>query len=327
MSEQKFHSNQGPAPAPGAVAPEPAAPEAAAPGATAPEVTAPAAVRAAVAAAYTRAVSTAAPAAGCCCGAGSKGAAAALAGYDRDALADLPAAAVANSFGCGNPLAFSGVQPGEVVLDLGSGAGIDILLAARRVGPQGHVIGVDMTDAMIEKARANIAAAGLTNVEVRKGLIEALPVADHSVDWVISNCVINLSPQKERVFAEIARVLKPGGQVLVSDIVVRDLPAWVREIAALYASCVTGAIGEADYLAGLRAAGLEQVAVRDRVVYDQSALTGLVGSELPADGGGCCGAGNVSPELIRKIAAALAGRVWSAQIYARKPAAPAGGPG
>lgn len=322
MSEQKSHADQGPAAAPEVATPEVAAPEVATPEAATPE-----AVREAVSAAYTRAVSTPAPAAGCCCGAESKGVAAALAGYDRNELADLPEAAVVNSFGCGNPLAFSGVQPGDVVLDLGSGAGIDLLLAARKVGPQGHVIGVDMTDAMIEKARANIAAAGLTNVEVRKGLIEALPVADRSVDWVISNCVINLSPQKERVFAEIARVLKPGGQMLVSDIVVRDLPGWVRDIAALYSSCVTGAISEEDYLAGLRAAGLEQVAVRDRVVYDQSNLTGLVESELPTDGGGCCGAGNASPELIRKVAAALAGRVWSAQIYARKPAAPAGGPG
>ena len=137
-----------------------------------------------------------------------------------------------------------------------------------------------MTDAMIERAQANAAAAGLANVEVRKGLIEDLPVDDASVDWVISNCVINLSPDKPAVFAEIARVLKPGGRMLVSDIVVEDLPDWVRENKALYSACVAGAISESDYVAGLRAAGLADVEVRDRLVYDAGQLEAMYREEI-----------------------------------------------
>lgn len=258
---------------------------------------------------YTRAVTT--PGGGCCgtssCGGSSqKGTLAKMAGYDAGELAGLPADAVINSFGCGNPLAFSEVRPGEVVLDLGSGAGIDLILAAKKVGPTGHVIGVDMTDAMIERARANVAAAGLQNIEIRKGIIEELPIESGSVDWVISNCVINLSPDKSRVFAEIARVLKPGGRMRVSDIVVQDLPEAMRASAALYGSCVAGAISEEEYLAGLRAAGLVDVEVRERVVYDASQLEALAASELGAD------------EDVKKLAAAAAGKVWSAIIYARK---------
>ncbi len=191
-------------------------------------------VRQSVSEFYTQAVKSGS---GCGCGGGEaipKGFAAQFAGYGDD-VAGLPADAVVNSFGCGNPLAFSEVKPGEVVVDLGSGAGIDLLIAARKAGPSGLVIGVDMTDEMIARARANAAEAGFANIEVRKGIIEDLPVEAASVDWVISNCVINLSPEKDRVFAEIARVLKPGGRMLVSDIVVQDVPAWVRESMALYA--------------------------------------------------------------------------------------------
>ena len=215
---------------------------------------------------YARAVTS--PAEGCCCSPTPKGVVAKLAGYTDDEVAVLPPEAVVNSFGCGNPLAFSEVRPGDVVLDLGSGAGIDLLLAAKKVGQNGRVIGVDMTDAMIAKAQENIAAAGLTNVEVRKGIIEELPVEDASVDWVISNCVINLSPEKARVFAEIARVLRPGGRMLVSDIVAEDLPPEISGNRHLYSSCLAGAISEPAYLDGLRQAGLVEVQVRDRLVYD-----------------------------------------------------------
>jgi len=181
-------------------------------------------VRETVSETYAKAVSG--PSTGCCGPEPQKGALAKLAGYTEENLASIPADAAANSFGCGNPLAFSGVREGEVVLDLGSGAGIDIILAGKMVGLSGRVIGIDMTDEMIERARENIAAAGLENVDVRKGIIEDMPVEDSSVDWVISNCVINLSPEKDKVFSEIHRVLKPGGRMLVSDIVARDLPEW-----------------------------------------------------------------------------------------------------
>ncbi len=246
---------------------------------------------------------------GSCCGGGTgqKGVLAKLAGYGADELAALPNDAVVNSFGCGNPLAFSEVLPGEVVLDLGSGAGIDLIIAAKKVGPTGRVIGIDMTDEMIERAKSNIASAGLTNVEVRKGYIEELPVESASVDWVISNCVINLSPDKPRVFREIARVLKPGGRMRVSDIVVSDLPEEIRRSAALYSSCVAGAISEEAYLAGLRCAGLVDVEVRERVVYEAAQLRALVASELGVD------------EKTAKLAESAVGKVWSAIVYARKP--------
>ena len=184
------------------------------------------------------------------------------------------------SFGCGNPLAFAEVKPGETVVDLGSGPGFDLIQAAKRVGPSGLVIGVDMTDAMIEEARRNAARAGFANIEVRKGLIENLPVAAGSVDWVISNCVINLSPEKPRVFAEIARVLRPGGRFRISDIVVESLPEWIRTNAAAYAACVAGAIPEREYVAGLEAAGLVDVKVESRLVYDAAQIRSLVDHDL-----------------------------------------------
>jgi len=140
-------------------------------------------------------------------------------GYSEDELNNLLADSTITSFGCGNPLAYSEVREGDIVLDLGPGAGLDLLIAARKVGPSGQVIGVDMTEEMISKAEKNIKAAGVKNVVVRKGLIEDLPVKSSSVDWVISNCVINLSPEKEKVFSEINRVLKPGGRMVVSDMV------------------------------------------------------------------------------------------------------------
>lgn len=272
--------------------------------------------------AYTRAVTE--PGTGCCGGGEprQKGVVVKVAGYDSGELAALPDDAVVNSFGCGNPLAFSEVREGDVVLDLGSGAGIDLLLAARKVGPSGRVIGVDMTDAMIERARENVARAGAANVEVRKGLIEAMPVEDGSVDWVISNCVINLSPDKPAVFREIARVLKAGGRMRVSDILAENLPEFVRRDAALHCSCVAGAVSEAEYLAGLRAAGLENVEIVSRLVYDGDQLEAFVKSELPLEKkSGCCGSTpSWMPDAV-SIARSMEGKVCSATVVARKPAA------
>jgi arsenite methyltransferase len=173
-----------------------------------------------------------------------------------------------------------------------------------------------MTDEMIAKANESIEAGKYTNVEVRKGIIEALPVESGSVDWVISNCVINLSPEKPRVFAEIARVLKPGGRMLVSDIVAEELPDEVRRSAALYSSCIGGAISEAEYLEGLRKAGLTDVDVRARLVYDASQLEGFAASEL-LEGACTCAFGE---EQLGEAARSMVGKVWSAKVYARKPA-------
>lgn len=263
---------------------------------------------------YTKVAVT--PSAGCCAGPAQKGVAAQVAGYSADELEALPADAVENSFGCGNPVAFAGVGEGETVVDLGSGAGIDLLLAAKKVGPAGRVIGVDMTDEMNARARRNAAAAGLENVAVRKGVIEDLPVRSASADWVFSNCVINLSPDKPKVFAEIARVLKPGGRMLVSDIVVEELPEWVRRNKALYAVCIAGAVSERDYVEGLGKAGLEDIEVVDRLVYEASQIEGLIRSELPGVEAGMLERGGNLAEIAKE----LEGKVWSAKFSARKPA-------
>lgn len=231
--------------------------------------------------AYIEALSRARSRTGGCCSSDTPpaGAAAKLVDYGTDTT-DLPEEALASSFGCGNPLAFAGVQEGQVVLDLGSGAGLDLLIASRKVGAAGRVIGVDMTDEMLAAARKNADEAGATNVDLRKGVIEKLPVEDGSVDWVISNCVINLSPRKERVFAEIARVLKPGGQFSISDIVAEDLPARVRELAVTYSACIGGAIGENEYRGGLESAGLTDIEVTERFVYSAEALSDMVASDF-----------------------------------------------
>jgi len=250
---------------------------------------------------------------GCCGPAAECSPAAQLAGYDEER--EVYAEAAASSFGCGNPLAFAGVEPGQTVLDLGSGGGFDLLIAAEKVGPDGKVIGVDMTEAMIQAAREAAARAGHTHIEVRKGLIEELPVEDASVDWVISNCVINLSPNKDKVFREIHRVLKPGGHIGISDIVVQDLPAWIRESTVAYAGCVAGAISEEEYLQGLRDAGLADVEVGERLVYEAAQVRAIIESDLAdllADS-----------ELIEKGLAAVEGKVWSARFVARKPEAEA----
>jgi arsenite methyltransferase len=186
---------------------------------------------------------------------------------DREA-ATLPQDAVAASLGCGNPTALAQIAPGDTVLDLGSGGGIDVLLSARRVGPTGKVYGLDMTDEMLDLARANQAKAGVTNVEFLKGDIEHIPLPDHSVDLIISNCVINLSPDKDRVLAEAFRVLRPGGRLAVSDIVVRgEIPQAVRRNIELWAGCVAGALEEKEYLAKLQRAGFEQVTIEPTRVY------------------------------------------------------------
>lgn len=164
--------------------------------------------------------------------------------------------------GCGNPTALAGLKPGETVLDLGSGAGIDCFLAARRVGPTGRVIGVDMTPEMIDRARANARRGGFSNVEFRLGEIENLPLADSSVDVIISNCVINLSTDKPRVFREAFRVLRPGGRLLVSDLVLTSpLPAAVSQSLDAYVACVAGALTREDYLSAITAAGFKNIEV------------------------------------------------------------------
>ena len=277
-------------------------------------------VRESVSKAYAKAV-TSDGAVSCCGGPVQKGVLAKLAGYDSETLSTLPDSAVVNSFGCGNPLAYSEVKPSDLVLDLGSGAGIDILLAARIVGPTGHVIGIDMTDEMIAKAEKNIVASGLSNVEVRKGIIEDLPVETSSVDWVISNCVINLSPEKNRVFAEIARVLKSGGRMLVSDIVVKDLPELALQSQALYNSCIAGAISEESYVEGLRNAGLEEVEVRERLIYDANQLQAFINSELEdrtETSSDCC-EGGPGVKAMNKITTEMVGNVWSVKVGATKP--------
>lgn len=242
-------------------------------------------------------------------------------GYSREEVASLPADAIVSSFGCGNPLAFSGVQPGETVLDLGSGAGMDLLIARQRVGETGRVIGVDMTDAMIERARQNIARAGYTNVEVRKGIIEQLPVESDSVDWVISNCVINLSPDKQQVFSEIARVLKPGGHMSVSDIVAKDLPWWMRKSMALYASCIGGAISEEAYIDGLRRAGLSDIQVKERLIYSPEQIDGFAKDMLPKFlRGPLRPLQAVFARVISRFAKNISGKIWSAKFVATKPA-------
>jgi SAM-dependent methyltransferase len=189
-------------------------------------------------------------------------------GYTAEQAAAIPEGANLG-LGCGNPLAFAAVKPGETVLDLGSGAGIDCFLAAREVGPSGRVIGVDMTPAMIQRARANAATSGHANVEFRLGEIEHLPVADASVDLVISNCVVNLSPDKPQVFREALRALRPGGRMLVSDLVLtRPLTPELQRNVDLYVGCVAGASLRGDYLRMMRDAGFVGVEVLSESGYE-----------------------------------------------------------
>lgn len=182
-------------------------------------------------------------------------------GYSESDLERVPEGANMG-LGCGNPLAFAEIKKGDAVLDLGSGAGIDCFLAASRTGSTGRVIGVDMTPAMLEKARANAERGGFNNVEFRQGEIENLPVSDNSVDLIISNCVVNLSPDKDTVFREAFRVLKAGGKIMISDIVLSAaLPEDIRKSAEAYTGCIAGAMLKEDYLASIRRAGFRDIAI------------------------------------------------------------------
>src|SRR5713101_7272880 len=188
--------------------------------------------------------------------------------YDESQKSALPAEAVAASLGCGNPTALAKLQPGETVLDLGSGGGIDVLLSARRVGPTGKAYGLDMTDEMLALARENQRKAGVRNVEFLKGAIENIPLPDNAVDVIISNCVINLSGDKDRVLAEAFRVLKPGGRFAVSDVVVRgEVPSQIRRSIELWIGCVAGALEEDEYRAKLAKAGFEGVDLEPTRIY------------------------------------------------------------
>ncbi len=201
-----------------------------------------------------------------CCGAGAGGSLehAVRLGYSADEAASVPEGANL-SLGCGNPTAIASLQPGEVALDLGSGAGFDCFLAARSVGPEGRVIGVDMTPDMISQARAHAASGGYANVEFRLGEIEHLPVADAQVDLVMSNCVINLAPDKRAVFAEAYRVLKPGGRLAIADTVATaPLPAEARADLALWSACISGAATVEELETILRDVGFEQVRIRPK---------------------------------------------------------------
>ena len=201
--------------------------------------------------------------------------------------AELPETAVLASLGCGNPAAVAELREGERVLDLGSGGGIDVLLSARRVGPTGRAIGLDMTDEMLALAQRNAAQAGITNVEFLKGQIEAIPLPAASVDVVISNCVINLAADKPAVFREIARVLRPGGRIGVSDIVAEDrLSTEERAERGSYAGCIAGALSFAEYRSGLEAAGLAGISVTPTHAVADGIVSAIIRAEKPAAGAG-----------------------------------------
>jgi arsenite methyltransferase len=215
----------------------------------------------------------------CCGGDGEVDAAFGSALYSSDEQGVLPAEAVAASLGCGNPTAVADLHEGERVLDLGSGGGIDVLLSARRVGPTGFAYGVDMTDEMLDLARANLAKAGVSNVEFLKGTIEDVPLPDASVDVVISNCVINLSTDKAQVLAEMFRVLTPGGRIGVSDVVAEDdLTPADRAERGSYVGCIAGALSRSEYLDGLAAVGF----VEASVTFTHEAVPGMHGAIVRA---------------------------------------------
>jgi SAM-dependent methyltransferase len=254
------------------------------------------------------------PSASCCSGSsscydgekGSEGISANL--YADDETKSLPEKAVLASLGCGNPTALAELKEGETVLDLGSGGGIDVLLSARRVGPSGKAYGLDMTDDMLALARENQRKAGATNVEFLKGEIEQIPLPDNSVDVIISNCVINLSADKDRVLREAFRVLKPGGRFAVSDVVTRGaIPEQIRRDILLWAGCIAGALDENDYRAKLAAAGFEGIGIEPTRVYQvDDAREFLAGRGLDVDA----------------IAAEVDAKFMSAFVRARKPTLP-----
>jgi SAM-dependent methyltransferase len=223
--------------------------------------------------------------------------------YDADQRAGLPEAAVLASLGCGNPTAVAELHDGETVLDLGSGGGIDVLLSAQRVGPNGFVYGLDMTDEMLELARRNAVAAGATNVEFRKGRIESIPLGDGAVDVVISNCVVNLSTDKAAVLAEIARVLRPGGRIGISDVVAEDrLTPAERAERGSFVGCIAGALSFSEYREGLTAVGLTDVDVTSTHVVGDGLHGAIIRAVKPAD----WSAGDVrTPDLPRPVTTGL----------------------
>jgi arsenite methyltransferase len=229
--------------------------------------------------------------------------------YSDSETAGLPADAVTASLGCGNPTALIELQPGQTVLDLGSGGGIDVLLSAKRVGPTGKVFGLDMTDDMLALARENQRKTGATNVEFLKGTIEAIPLPDQSVDVIISNCVINLSVDKDAVLREAFRVLKPGGRFAVSDVVIRgDVPGDVRRSMELWVGCVAGALRDDEYVSKLKAAGFGDVDVEPwRLYHVADARSFLAAAGIDAD----------------RIAPQVDGKIASAFIRAKRPEAKA----
>jgi arsenite methyltransferase len=242
-----------------------------------------------------------------CCGVGQSGCDPVSGNlYDAAEKSLLPVDAVTASLGCGNPTALAQLQPGETVLDLGSGGGIDVLLSARRVAPNGKAYGLDMTDEMLALARENQRKAGVENVEFLKGEIENIPLPENSVDVVISNCVINLSADKDRVLREAFRVLRPGGRFSVSDLVVRgSVPADIRRSVELWVGCVAGAMEEKEYRAKLSAAGFEQIEIEPTRVYSvEDARQFLVAEGINVDA----------------VAPLVEGKFASAFIRARKPA-------
>jgi arsenite methyltransferase len=225
--------------------------------------------------------------------------------YEMTETAELPREAVTASLGCGNPTALAELAPGETVLDLGSGGGLDVLLSARRVGPTGKAYGLDMTDEMLALARENQRKAGAENVEFLKGEIERIPLPNDSVDVIISNCVINLSADKDAVLAEAFRALKPGGRLAVADVVVRgEVPAEIRRSVELWIGCVAGALGESEYRAKLEKAGFEAVDVEPTRIYKvEDARDALLKAGIQADA----------------IAPVVDGKFMSASLRARKP--------
>ncbi|HVB29734.1 MAG TPA: arsenite methyltransferase [Terriglobia bacterium] len=225
--------------------------------------------------------------------------------YEIGQTSELPPEAVLASLGCGNPTALAELNPGETVLDLGSGGGIDVLLSARRVGSAGKVYGLDMTDEMLNLARENQRKAGAENVEFLKGEIESIPLPDNSVDVIISNCVINLSADKDRVLREAFRVLRPGGRLAVSDVVVRgEIPAEIRRNVELWAGCVAGALDESEYRAKLAAAGFDDIGIEPTRIYQiDDARQLLTGQGVDVD----------------TIASLVDGKFMSAFVRAGKP--------
>lgn len=246
-----------------------------------------------------------------CCG--SESTAAELAGYTDDELEGVPEEIRETTFGCGNPVALAGLREGDVVLDIGSGAGMDAILAGRKVGSQGKVIGLDMTPEMIEAARKNTDSSGVRNVEFRLGDADSMPVEDNSCDWIISNCVINLAPDKTKVFGEAFRVLRLGGRLMISDIVTHDLPPEIRQNMDAWAGCVGGALEEEEYIERIREAGFQSVEVTAKMTYDEGSIRAM--------GESCCSGddGDEPASALPGLAPKLAGRISSVSVRAVKP--------